>query len=85
MACPSPGDTTDPAVAFEDPTYSHGTFALAAGSHSMGIVASTSPFGSGQAFYSVDPMGAAHCTDGRWATFTSPAFTSEADCLAFVT
>jgi hypothetical protein len=85
MACPSPGDTADPAVAFTDPTYSHGTFALAAGSHSMGIVVSTSPFGSGEAFYSVDPMTTAHCTGGRWATFTSPAFTSEADCLAFVT
>ena len=75
---------SDPAVAFADPTYSHGTFALAAGSHSIGIVVSTSPFGSGTAFYSVDPMTPAHCTGGRWATFTSPTFTSETDCLAFV-
>jgi hypothetical protein len=79
------GDIEDPAVAFTDPTYSHGTFALAVGSHSIDIFASTSPFGSGGAYYSVDPMTTAHCTGGRWATFTSPAFTSEADCLAFVT
>ena len=29
-------------------------------------------------------MTPAHCTGGRWATFTSPTFTSEADCLAFL-
>jgi hypothetical protein len=81
----NPGDTSDPAVAFADPTYSHGTFALAAGAHQMGIVVSNSPFGQGGAYFSVDPMTTAHCTGGRWATFTSPTFTSEADCLAFVT
>ena len=74
----------DPAVAFTDPAYSHGTFALAAGGHSVGIVASTSPFGTGGAYYSVDPMTPAHCTGGRWQTITSPAFASEASCLAFV-
>jgi hypothetical protein len=87
-SCPpggNPGDTSDPAVAFADPTYSHGTFALAAGSHSIGITVPNSPFGGGGAYYSVDPMTTAHCTGGRWATFTSPAFTDEADCLAFVT
>jgi hypothetical protein len=87
-SCPpegNPGDTSDPAVAFADPTYSHGTFALAAGPHSIGITVPNSPFGGGGAYYSVDPMTTAHCTGGRWATFTSPAFTSEADCLAFVT
>jgi hypothetical protein len=83
--CPAPAEVNDPAVAFTDPTYSHGTFALAAGGHSVGIVASTSPFGGGGAYYSVDQMTTAHCTGGRWATFTSPAFTGEADCLAFVT
>jgi hypothetical protein len=83
--CPDPTEVTDPAAAFTDPTYSHGTFALAAGSHSIGIVVSTSPFGGGGAFYSVDQMTTAHCTGGRWATFTYPTFTSEADCLAFVT
>jgi hypothetical protein len=79
----APQATTGPA-AWADPTYSRGTFALGAGSHSLGIVVSTSPFGGGQAFYSVDPMTSAHCTDGRWATFTNPAFTSQANCLAFV-
>jgi hypothetical protein len=74
----------DPAVAFTDPTYSHGTFALSTGSHSVGIVASTSPFGGGGAFYSVDTMTPEHCNGGRWATFTYPTFTSEAACLAFV-
>jgi hypothetical protein len=83
-SAPNPGDTNDPAVAFADPTYSHGTFALAAGSHSIGITASNSPFGQGGAYYSVDPMTTAHCTGGRWATFTSPTFSSETDCLAFV-
>jgi hypothetical protein len=29
-------------------------------------------------------MTTAHCTGGRWATFTYPTFTSEAACLAFV-
>jgi trimeric autotransporter adhesin len=84
MACPSPGDTADPAVAFTDPSYSHGTFALAAGSHSIGIVVSTSPFGGGGAFRRVDAMTTAHCTGEGWATFTYPAFASEADCIAFV-
>ena len=81
---PNPGDTNDPATAFNDPTYSHGTFALTAGSHSIDIVAANSPFGQGGAYYSVDPMTTAHCTGGAWATFTYPTFTSEANCLAFV-
>ncbi len=84
-SCSDPADTSDPAVAFADPAYSKGTFALAAGGHSIGIVVSTSPFGGGAAYYSVDPMTTGHCTGGRWATFSSPAFTSEADCVAFVT
>jgi hypothetical protein len=83
-ACDYPGFTGDPAVAFTDPAYSHGTFALATGGHSVGIVVSTSPFGAGTAYLSVDPMTTAHCTGGRWATFTYPTFTSEAACLAFV-
>jgi hypothetical protein len=81
---PCASSISDPAVAFADPTYSHGTFALPAGAHSLGIVVSTSPFGSGTAFRSVDPMTAAHCTGGRWSTFTSPTFASEAACLTFV-
>jgi hypothetical protein len=85
--CPSggnPGDTSDPGTAFNDPGYSHGTFALTAGAHSIGIVAANSPFGGGGAYYSVDPMTTAHCTGGRWATFTYPTFANEAACLAFV-
>ena len=83
--CDHPGFTGDPAVAFTDPAYSKGTFALGAGSHSIDIVVSTTPYTAGTAYLSVDPMTTAHCAAGRWATFTYPAFTSEADCLAFVT
>jgi hypothetical protein len=79
----APAADTGP-EAWADPTYSRGTFALGTGSHSIDVVVSTSPFGVGTAFYSVDPMTSAHCTDGRWATFTYPTFTSEANCLAFV-
>jgi hypothetical protein len=82
LTCSDP--VSDPAAAFADSTYSHGTFALGSGAHSIDIVVSTSPFGSGTAYYSVDPMTTAHCTGGRWATFTSPAFANEAACLTFV-
>ena len=61
-ACDTQLDIADPAVAFTDPAYSHGTFALAAGGHSVGIVASTSPFGPGGCLFQrrSDDAGALH-------------------------
>ena len=71
-------------VAFDDPTYSHGTFALTAGATRIGIVVSNSPFGHGGAYLQRRSDDDGALQRRQVATFTSPTFTSEADCLAFV-
>jgi len=48
------GATDDPAVAVLDPTYSHGSFLLSPGSHSITIRADNSPFGGGAAYFRAD-------------------------------
>jgi hypothetical protein len=45
---------SDPEVCFADPLISSGIFALAAGSHSLTITPSASPFGAGAAYFRVD-------------------------------
>ena len=47
------GSTTDPDVAFADPLYSHASFQLGGGNHSITIQAFNSPFGGGGAFFRV--------------------------------
>lgn len=83
--CNYPNFTANPDTALADPNYSHGRFAVGAGAHSIGIIW-FGQFGSGSGvFYRFDLLVAANCASGGWQTITaSPAFTSEADCLAFV-
>jgi hypothetical protein len=45
--------TTDPNVAFADPTYSHGSITLGAGVYSVDIFTNTSPYQGGGAYVSV--------------------------------
>jgi hypothetical protein len=79
-------DTGDPDVALADPDYSHGRFAVGSGAHSIGIVHSTAPFGGASGYIRFDLMTNQDCQNGGWETITaSPSFTSESDCIAFVT
>jgi hypothetical protein len=50
------GTTDDPQTAFNDPTYSHGIFALAPGEHALTIRVDNSPFGGGGAYFEVVPV-----------------------------
>jgi hypothetical protein len=78
-------DTGIPDVALADPDYSHGRFALRSGAHSIGITLTTAPFGDASGYIRFDLMSTADCQNGGWQTITaSPAFTSENDCLVFV-
>jgi len=83
--CNYPNFTGDPDTALADPNYSHGRFAVAAGAHSIGIVW-VGQFGTGGGVYvRFDTLTAANCANGGWQTITAlPAFTSESDCIAFV-
>ncbi len=54
IACGTPGQTSDPAVAVLDPTYSSAIFALAPGPHSISFSALASPFITGAAYFRVD-------------------------------
>ena len=83
--CMYPG-TGDPAAALADPNYSHGAFAVASGSHSIGVVVSTSPFGAGAAFIRVDAMSKEMCKSGGWARFGGETrqFKNQGDCMSFV-
>jgi hypothetical protein len=83
--CNYPNFTGDPDTALADPNYSHGRFAVEAGEHSIGIVWA-GQFGTGGGVYvRFDTLTAADCANGGWQTITaSPLFTSERDCIAFV-
>jgi hypothetical protein len=75
---------SDPDVALADPGYSSGRFVVGAGAHSIGIVASTSPFGTGgTAFLRFDIFSAGMCKKGGWVAF-QPAFKNQGDCVSFV-
>ena len=50
------GTTDDPQTAFNDPTYSHGIFALAPGAHALTIRVDNSPFSVGGAYFEVVPV-----------------------------
>jgi hypothetical protein len=77
--------TGDPDTALADPNYSHGRFAVRAGAHSIGIVW-VGQFGTGGGVYvRFDTFTTANCANGGWETITaSPTFTSESDCISFV-
>lgn len=80
--CPGP-NVSDPDLALANPAFSSGRFAVGAGSHSIGVVASTSPYGGGGAFIRYDPLTAAGCKSGGWMTF-QPLFKNQGDCVSFV-
>jgi hypothetical protein len=77
---------TDPDVAFEDPSYTHGSFVLPPGSHSITIVAITNPFSAGTGFIRVDssplPTSKDQCMNGGWRTYG--IFNNQGDCVSFV-
>jgi hypothetical protein len=75
---------SDPDVTLADPGYSSGRFVVGTGTHSIGIVASTSPFdGGGTAFLRYDVLNAGMCKKSGWMTF-GPAFKNQGDCVSFV-
>jgi hypothetical protein len=79
------GYTTNPDVALADPNYSHGRFAVGAGSHAITVVFQGQIGISAGAAIRVDAMTARDCENGGWAEITaSPPFAGEADCLTFV-
>lgn len=55
LPCGALGETDSPVVAFADPTYSKGTFALGPGAHSITIFPTVSPVGAGAAYFRWDP------------------------------
>jgi hypothetical protein len=82
-----PGWTGNPDTAFADPTFSHGVFVVGAGSHSIGVVASTSPYFppiSGQGFIRFDTLTltADGCKEGGWQAYLN--FKNQGDCVSFV-
>lgn len=80
------GSCGTPDVCFTDPTYSHGSFAVAAGNHSITIVASASPWNGGGAWLRAISSPLATCdttitgTHGA-LTLTSPGLT----CISHAT
>ncbi len=60
---PDPTMTSNPDVAWNDPTYSHGkfTWSLSAGTHYFAIRAATSPWGIGGAYIKFCPETAISC------------------------
>lgn len=77
---------TDPDIAFQDPSYSHGSFVLGTGSHSIVIVAITNPFRAGTGFVRVDslprPASKDLCKNGGWRSFA--VFKNQGGCVSFV-
>src|SRR2546423_555279 len=65
---------SDPEVALANPGFSSGRFVVGAAAHSIGIVASTSPFeGGGTAFLRYDILSPWMCKKSGWMAF-QPAF-----------
>jgi hypothetical protein len=83
----SPPFPIDPDLAFADPTYSHGTFVLAPGSHAITIRAIVNPFRSGGSWLRVDtlplPTSQNQCKNGGWRGFGT-TFPNQGQCVAFV-
>ena len=73
----------DPAVAFEDPSFSHGSFVLSPGSHSITIVVIADPFGHGSGYVRVDSVSKEQCKKGGWRNYGA-AFSNQGDCVSFV-
>jgi hypothetical protein len=82
MTCSNPFEST-PDAALANPGYSSGRFVVGTGTHSIGIVASTSPFGAGTAFIRYDVLTDAMCKSGGWMAL-QPSFKNQGDCVSFV-
>ncbi len=82
---PSCAGTGDPDAALADPTYSHGVFFVMAGSHSINIQATESPFGAGGAYVRVDAVTVTKdsCKDGGWMNYGG-LFKNQGDCVSYV-
>ena len=85
--CPDVQEVNDPAIAFLDPTYSHGTFVLQPGDHAITIRAVVRPFGGGGAYLRVDtlplPMSRDQCKRGGWEDFGAMS-RNQGQCVALV-
>jgi hypothetical protein len=86
FGCTDPNQVTDPVVAFQDPSYSHGRFVLGAGAHSITIREITGALGGGAGFLRVDtlplPTSKEQCKTGGWQAFG--VFKNQGDCVSFV-
>lgn len=80
--CPGT-NISDPDLALANPAFSHGFFAVGAGAHSIGVVASTSPYNGGGAYIRYDELTADMCKKGGWMTF-QPLFKNQGDCVSYV-
>jgi hypothetical protein len=79
----TPGNCSNPDVCFADPAYSHATFNLPIGLHSITIVAIASPWGGGGAWLRVDAPVA--CTTTITGTHGSVTATSGLTCIVQAT
>jgi hypothetical protein len=82
QGCDTEPFVVDPDVAFEDPSFSHGSFILGPGFHSITIVVIADPFGSGSGYIAVDSFTKDQCKNGGWQSFG--VFKNQGDCVSFV-
>jgi hypothetical protein len=80
--CPGT-NISDPDLALANSAYSHGHFVVGAGTHSIGVIVSTSPYNGGGAYIRYDLLTADMCKKGGWETF-QPLFKNQGDCVSFV-
>lgn len=79
------GSCGDPDVCFTDPTYSHGSFVVGAGNHSITIVATVSPYNGGGAWLRVVPTPLATCDTTITGTHGALTLTSGLTCISNAT
>ena len=72
----------DPDSAMANPVYSSGRFAVGTGSHSLDVVASASPWGSGGAWVRIDPLTKDMCKADGWRTIQP--FKNQGECVSLV-
>lgn len=79
------GSCADPDVCFTDPTYSHGSFAVGAGNHSITIVTTVSPYGGGGAWLRAISSPLAGCDTTITGTHGALTLTSGFTCISHAT
>ena len=82
VGCNTVPDLDSP-EAFLDPSYSHGTFPLGPGPHSLTIDTIAPSLFSGGAGLRVDSLSIGDCTNGGWRRFGTE-FENQAACASFV-